>query len=583
MTLIHCIPITFKNLYCTALLLCGLLSYAQIDEEVANTVRKPTVNVKSIEKKEASPVLPQIAEQNKQNVEYQLLDIPAESNFQPSPLPPSKIKNLPQEKRYENYIEGAYGNLTHLWLDAYGQYALDDSKTIGLRLNHNSTAKLKDYPYNVATDFGLTKVEGFFKDELKSGNLLANLNYSNQRLNLFGSSMPERYFPEDTEIEVAQCYSKIGTELAYTTFTNKFFNHASFQANYLTDLMDSRELDFRASATLDKTGYIATIFNNDFDLGGEIPIGISYTSTQFDQELAHEFGYFNAQLSPTAKLLGEQFDFKLGATVSFLSESKSSESDFYFFPKVRIDYKGLEVFQVFAGVDGGLQINNYKSLIEEVPYLFPDLVLLPTENKYRAFGGIKGQINENFSYIAEGSFANADQILMYQKRRDELTEEGKAFNKFNTLEAIYDNGNIFQIRGSLQYLQIENLNLGLEATYTGYDLENYKNVLNRPNLEAKIKGSYAFWDNKLSLGAQLFFVGERKTNDFTYIDEFTLPTESIVSLDSYFDANFTADYQIRSNLNVFARLLNVFNAENELFAHYPMQGFQVSGGLLFKF
>ncbi len=565
------------------LLLMSISLHAQIKEEIAKTVKKPTLNVKNIEKKQESPELPDLGNTSKIPIQYQLQDVAAESDFEPSPLPASPIKELPKQKLYENYIEGAYGNLAHFWLDAYAHYPLNDAVKVGLRLQHNSTEGLKNYDYNVNTSVGNTQAELFVKDELKNGNVLGNIHFGLNRYNLYGSSLAPFYFLDSLDTDIEQKTTRIGTQMAYTTFKSKFFNKASFHADYFKDRYKSKELDFGLSATLDKTGYIASIFNNDFDLGGEIPIFIAYTSTKFDQFQRNSFGYLHTRLSPTAKMIGEQLDFKLGLSIAFLSETESSESDFYLFPRIRVEYKGLEVFQIFAGLEGGLEVPKYRTLLEENAYLSPDQVLSPRENTFKIFGGIKGQLNAHFSYNAEASFAHAKNILFFNKRRDSLLASQYEFDKFNTLNAVYDHGKIIQIKGSLQYHQIENLQLGMDISYNGYALENYDNILNRPNFEAQLNGNYQFLNNKLNLGAQVFFVGQRKTNDFSYIDEFTEPEESIISLDSYVDANFTADYEIKSNLNVFTRLLNVLNSENQLYVHYPMQGFQVSGGVLFKF
>ncbi len=570
-----------RLLFLSLMILGSSLLQAQIDDETATTLGKPTVEVKNIEKKNESAVLPKISS-TPVNVNYSIIDIAPSSDFETSDLPPSPLNNLPKLKRYENYIEGGYGNLSHLWIDGYGQYKMSESQKIGLRLNHNSTNGLKDFQYNSSTNFSKTKGEVFFESALKGGQFHSDFNFTQNRYHLYGSSFPTINFPDSIGNASEQKLIQLGGKASYKTFESKFFNRASFKAQYLSDHFDSRELDLGMRATLDKTGYIATIINNDFDLGGEIPLFIGFTNSSFKQGLNQEFGYFHAGVSPVAKLIGDELDFKLGASVEFLSESQQGENDFYFFPQAQIEYKGLEIFKVFVGVEGGLELNSYQSMLEENRYLFPDQTLAPTENKYNVYAGIKGDFNRFFNYEIKGSYGHSENILMYAKKNDSIALGTNAFDRFNTFEAAYDNGKIINVTGTLNYLQIENLNLGLQVSYMGYTLENFDKVLNRPNLRAQIKGSYQMLNDKLTLGTQLFFVGNRTTNDFRMNDLMQIEAYNR-TLDSYFDANFTADYQLKPYLNLFIKGINVFNAENEIFAHYPIQGIQFLGGVLFKF
>ncbi len=575
---------TLRKLVWMSVFLLGMVNInaQKIDEEVAETLGKATVNVKNIEKKNESATPPKV-EVQPTLIDYEIIDIPASSDFKTSDLPPSTIKELPQEKLYENYIESAYGNLSHLWIDGYFQYPMNVEQKIGARINHNSSKGLKDFEPNVDTKYSESKGQLFFESALKGGQFHSDFNFHQNNYNLFGSSFPDLSFPANlAKRDVQQRLTHLGGKASYKTFENKFFNRASFQANYLSDVFDSRELDVALKAHLDKSGYIATLFNNDFDLGGEVPFFINFTNSSFSQGFEQEYSYFHTGIAPVAKLIGQQFDFKLGASVEFLSESKQGENKFLFFPEAKIEYKGLEAFKVFAGINGGLQMHSYENLLTDNPYLFPDQSLIPTRNTYLIFGGVKGDVGNNFSYWVQGSYTKAKNILFFTKRQDDLNQsERKAFQYFNTFDASYDNGNIFGVEGELKYLQIENLNIGLHLLYQGFDLDNYNKILNRPNFTGQINGSYQMLEDKLTLGTELYFVGNRTTNDFSYSSNVVTPFNR--TLDSYFDANFSADYALKPYLNLFVKGINVFNAENEIYAYYPMQGIQFLGGALFKF
>ena len=74
-------------------------------------------------------------------------------------------------------------------------------------------------------------------------------------------------------------------------------------------------------------------------------------------------------------------------------------------------------------------------------------------------------------------------------------------------------------------------------------------------------------------------MGERKDLKHTLA---TSPKEE-VTLKGFFDLNFSMDYTFLKRWTVFVNFNNVTGKHYERWTNYPVQGFQVLGGLKYRF
>jgi outer membrane receptor protein involved in Fe transport len=126
--------------------------------------------------------------------------------------------------------------------------------------------------------------------------------------------------------------------------------------------------------------------------------------------------------------------------------------------------------------------------------------------------------------------------------------------------------------------------LGINAEVYDYDTETDNPAWNLPNLTGSLFMDYQI-DEKWYLGANLFYVGERE--DFsTVVVQNVLPSEfpaTTIALDSYFDANAHVGYRLNDQLSIFVKAANIANNNYQRWANYQVQGFQILGGVTYKF
>ena len=198
------------------------------------------------------------------------------------------------------------------------------------------------------------------------------------------------------------------------------------------------------------------------------------------------------------------------------------------------------------------------NLFSENPYLYSNQLLRPTNVLYKVYAGVKGDIDESIKYEAEGSFSKAENLYFYMRNPYDLTISSnlKPYNRLNTFNAVYDDGNIITVKGALQYL---------------------------PDYKIGLDGNYKTLEDKLKFEAKLFFTGERKSNYFYYEPVSATIKEGITTLDSYVDLNLSASYKLINNFSIFINGTNLFSKNYERFQGYKVLGAQVMGGVLVQF
>lgn len=79
----------------------------------------------------------------------------------------------------------------------------------------------------------------------------------------------------------------------------------------------------------------------------------------------------------------------------------------------------------------------------------------------------------------------------------------------------------------------------------------------------------------------MFFVSNRK--DVTYGGTYPSAINGIQTLKSFVDLNINGGYHFNDKFTAFIKMKNVLNSEYQRFSNFNVQGFQVLGGISYKF
>lgn len=587
-----------KNIKILSLVLVGIsqFSFSQIKEERLILDRKREPEVKKIEKKKTSVETEKNyppKEKSQEPVEYKITNVPAVSDFKTSTIQGEDISPKFNNDSQRNYFQAGFGNYSKFLADANISYEIDDKTEVGVDLHGLSTNGLtKDFSWNSKrSDFNAAAFLNSFSDK---GKLNITADWGNHNYNYYGIYALQ----PSSDIDLKQSYNQLKINGFYDFYSNDIFNNVKFKSSLLTDHFDAREN--LGSAELNLSKYDLPFFSaKDMKINADLGVNLSTQDSKFSLLNENQSNFLLTSLKPKISFYKGNSYLAIGSDFSFVNAKiwdkntpEAKTNDFKWFPFAEVLFEATEQYKFYAGIDGGVQLNSYADLLQQNPYLVSDVVLKPTETKYHFYFGLKGDIDQELKYDVKAGFSDLKNVQFF--RANDLfdynnTLNRSAYNFANTFSAVYDDGTLSEVKGSLQYFPLQNLVIDAELHYMKFNLKNLNEVYCKPVLQSTFGAKYSLLDRKLNLGFKGIFVAERKTNayqidvDGVVPNQFTSTENAKKSLPAYLDLNLNADYKINKNFTVFVMGNNLLNKKYEHYLGYKVLGAQVLGGIRIAF
>ena len=255
-----------------------------------------------------------------------------------------------------------------------------------------------------------------------------------------------------------------------------------------------------------------------------------------------------------------------------------------------------EIINIFAGIDGNYSANNYSKIAYENPYIDPrHHVHKNTFERFRFYGGFDGKLapKTNFKISADYSMFK-NKTLYYQFKYMNNASMPSSYIVDNDFDVIYDNLDLLKFNLEIFHASFEKMNLLISGNYYVYKMESMQEAWNLPDWDAKLSLEYKA-SEQLSVGTSLFFTGSRNALIYSYPGEDPRPLSNAdllqlenlqtekYTLEPIFDLNFNADYKVTDKFSVFVHLNNFAFNKYQHWLGYPVQSFNVLGGLGYAF
>lgn len=587
---------TFRGLYTTTLALMIIL-YSQLltaqeednlGTEVVNVVKPYTPTIQDAFKVKATPQLNDSITTAKKVVTYSIFSAPVASTFTPAKGKAATVKKAKKVKLYDNYATLGFGSFTSVLAEFYSTFQISRTEDFGVFLNHNSSqggidnVLTKDFFYDTRLNLNYSARE-------RDVSWRTDLDLKHQVFNWYGT-------PRDAEGLVLQedGFSVINndTDVAHTFFTaglngslelkDSFFEGGKVQLRYFADSEESTELRAVLTPTVEfpiSSELVTTRLTVDY-LSGTQGNAISDTSVPIN------YGFLKAAIHPSFVFLRDDLTIHIGAEPTVLLNTEDSETDFFIYPKINASYRVVgDYFIAYAGLEGGLEQNNYHDFAQENPFVSPDLIITPTDRQYDGFVGMKGKLAEAVSYNLRASFTAQNNNAFYlhnpfSPSGDGFGDAGWDFG--NSFGVVYDDLTTLGVFAELNFDVNSNFKLKVNGEFFNYSTENIEEAWNLPNLQASLFADYQISEQWFA-GAHLFFVGERQDLNFSTSPLDVLIQPTTVTLESYLDANAHLGYRVSDRLSAFARVNNFLNSDYQKWLFYEVQGLQVMAGATYKF
>jgi hypothetical protein len=528
-----------------AFTLCATTIWAQKDlpTETVEIIKDFEVRLLESEKLDVTPQLPPVSSDPKKQ-DYNVTPQPLTLKYDAPTLRPVSLKREKNEDAYKGYAKLGAG----VPLAFYGEagYAFGKKGVYDARAwvkHHSIKAKTIENQQFMNNDALIGGTYFLSKNTALDG----NIGYSFDRLHYYGYDHSRFTFSEEgtrQDYKLATADARLYNSARSDLDLNYFMQPKLY---YLTDFFGNKEtgLDFRMGATkwFNEKHPFNLVIRTDF--------------TRFDDSVIHNLN--NIYLQPSFTMHFDAFKFKIGG--NFVS----NRDTWNIFPDAELTVRVLgDGLQAFAGAEGDLRKNTYRSLTEYCPWLVNDLDNLYNTKYQNYYGGIKGDLGW-IEYSAQGGFGTSSRMALFQPVYT------KDFVQFSP---IYDSVTIVNMQGQVRLKPMKNLSVTGTVSNSIFETTNEAKAWGIPSLEANIGAVYQLLEGKASAKAEVYLA-----DGIHFRNEADLASRG----KALADVNLGGTYQITKNIGAFLDLNNVLNNRRQRWHQYPQFGMNVLGGVAIKF
>lgn len=557
-----------------------------VKTEVVNIVTKYNPKIADAKKIKKNPKIKLLKKNNKKQLKYTIFSAPVASTFIPKSGGVKGIDIGVKERIYKNYLAAGFGNYTTPFFDAFLHHSTRFKNEIGLYGKYlASQENIENSILN--TNFSNFNVGAFYKKYDRYFDWKVSLNSERNAYNWYG--LPNIGFTEpiiDTIIE-EQVYNYFELTGEFD-FTDSYIDYGRIKGFYFTERFNSSEIFIKFDSKIDLPLTSLNPKLNDIT----IKTSAEYLKGEFKNSYKDlnrmKYSTTTIELNPEYKLKYGNFLLKTGIKLTASFDNENDVTNSFILPDVYLEGVLVKNYlNIYGGVASDLNTNTYKDFSKQNPYVSPTLLITQTLEKLNLFAGFNGKINNNLSFNIKGSYKKEEDKPLFLRNvsKSDGTNNSvngitlKGYEYGNSFNVYYDDVKTTSIFTEIEYDYSNNLSFGLQGTYNIYTLENAIEAWNLPTIETSISTKYK--KNKWFANADIFYVSERK--DGLYSSQFPSALSKIEIIDSFVDVNVNGGYHFNDKFSTFLKLNNILNTDYQRFANFNTQGFQILGGIAYKF
>ncbi|WP_461633172.1 TonB-dependent receptor [Labilibaculum euxinus] len=345
-------------------------------------------------------------------------------------------------------------------------------------------------------------------------------------------------------------------------YTEQVQNRFGLNAEFLTAFKDEEKLNFGVGLQYEHFTDDIYVTENDVLISAEAKIrrgdGFWSLKSSFDyfatdgitsmEELGRMFERNTLvwNLNPQYSLKTGQLNLKLGLN-TVLAMGDDSEAKLY--PDIAVDFEAIDgIMTLFAGLDGDLKMNNYNDIIAENPYVYSGLNVVPSNQKYRLFGGVKGSLSSNSSFKLSAEYSSVDdQYFFMQRNAGAANADYSGTTYSNKFDVVYDDISLLRLGAEVSIGWTDKLELNSSVWFNKYTLDKQAEAWHKPEFEMNVNATYAF-TNDLDFQAGVNILGERPVSIGS----------TVKTLDAVYDLSIGANYRLNKHFTAFGKVNNLF-------------------------
>ncbi|MDE5421782.1 TonB-dependent receptor [Ancylomarina sp. DW003] len=507
----------------------------------------------------------------KKRFDYLIKSKSLDVSFKPGTIKAAKMINTPFKKIHGHTFDLAAGNYASLFAD-YRYNNLHSKKTdFGIHLQHySSNGKLElENGDKVKPDWKEFLAEVYGNHYLDDAKLSSRIFFTNKAFNYYGLPVVDNINDKENIFD----------------YKNQRFNHIGLNTNYESLNKRANDLNYKLGVNFEyfEDKYNVSELKMGVDGLAELKAGDGMWSLEsaldfiktnnlvyWDSGLKdHDVSSSLLSVNPSYSLTLGNFNMRLGAKAEAVI---GNDSEFKIYPDVKFNLVLVErVLDMFAGLDGNLDLNTLRSISATNPFVQSGLDVENTSTNYRIYGGLKTRISTKSSALLSVEYADIENQYFFTMANSVFAPQGDLPSQthyFNKYAVTYDDISKLSFTGEVDLQLNKELNLYALAKYTHYSLEGLKEAWHMPKFEMEARANYKFSDQWL-FNARLIFVGDRPV----------MTNGNKAQLDALADLGLGAEYKWNDILSLYANVNNILDAESYLWYAYPTQGINGMIGL----
>ncbi|MGB0837785.1 MAG: hypothetical protein ACPGRE_06765 [Flavobacteriaceae bacterium] len=506
-----------------------------------------------------------------QTLNYQILPVTVASTFNPQKGSIYKLPIFERPRDFQNYLYTGYGSnglpeFIGLFQKQAGEQYFDLST-----FYYGAQNGIPDLTQDAISHRGDLKLSHQTEGKLIHWNNA--LSYSFRGQTWYGT--PTTINEQDLDL-INQLHNSQGVALNLKADFQDFFfqkSHLDIQTNF--DNFDSQEF-------ITNLGIGWDLEWNDTEV--QIPLNFRYQNTSFartyaDPEIDNPYTYQNFDMSTGASLAWSswnKFYLSAGFDMHFFQDLNSSEGNFYFIPEVLARFNASDSFVLGAQLKGDFNPNSIGQFNHMNPYLAPSYDLKPTYSSYDAQVQFASSFSNRFELGLNIGYKNTEDQVVFSKN-EALVNPVYAYQFGNSFQALYDGVKTTYFEFLVEGQLTDELLLEFSAQYNDYQMETLDYFYNQAPFKSFLRLNYqgAKWDSQFTL------FGNSKSYD-RYMQAGAIDYD-LVENEGFVDINLQFNYHFSRQFSVHLKLNNLLNNNYQEFSDYQTQGFQILGGLSYKF
>ena len=590
------------------LLAPATIVFAQKDTTLTQEVEVVKAYKPSISDANKINDMPKMDEQEPQKPKfnYSIFSQPVFNTFSVTTLKAATFAGKPKEDNGFGLVRAGVGNYNKPYGELFFNSQNIKNTIFGLHARHlSSHSKLKlDGGDRVKAPFSENQAEMFIKHMYRNSILSINLDFNRNGFNYYG-------YPNDS---IPSVLKKDGQTITYQG-TKQAFTKGGLNINLKNTTTSNSDPTFGFNFLYH---YFATKTNQHEHFGeftanvkkpyntgvGLLDVGATFVQAdQIMNRYTNNLGK-SQQIWLTAKpayyIGGDIANIKLGVNAWFVLDNET-DAIAKLAPNIRANFAPVkEIINIFAGVDGNYINNNYSKIAYENPFVNPQHDVMNSFEKIHFYGGFDGKFSTKTNFKISVDYSKINDQPLYYLFSYVYPSASSVFNTpdptvvENDFSVFYDNMDLLKFNLEIFHASSEKMNLLLSGNYYVYKMATEEKAWNMPDWDAKMSLNYNISD-QLSVGTDLYLIGQREAfvldvNEFdprpmTFNELTALPSATRKSyiLNTAFDLNFNATYKITQQFSIFGQLNNFGFQKYQRWLGYPVQSFNVLGGLSYSF